>query len=114
MDDERIARIKAMESAMNELGGAIDALRDALGRYEDAQALADKLDEYYSGEWREDFEADERGELPADLIRGVLSEDALYDLLADNDDAAVTLIETAARVSSVGVSPQQAITISGS
>ena len=42
------------------------------------------LDEYYtSGEWREDYEADERGELPPDLKRGVLSQDALYDLLGE-------------------------------
>lgn len=40
------------------------------------------LDAYYtSGEWREDYEADERGELPPELKRGVLSQDALYDLL---------------------------------
>ena len=40
------------------------------------------LDAYYtSGEWRDDYEADERGELPPDLKRGVLSQDALYDLL---------------------------------
>ena len=40
------------------------------------------LDAYYtSGEWREDYEADERGDLPPDLKRGVLSQDALYDLL---------------------------------
>ena len=42
------------------------------------------LDAYYtSGQWREDYEADERGELPPDLKRGVLSQDALYDLLED-------------------------------
>lgn len=42
------------------------------------------LDEYYtSGAWREDYEADERGELPPDLKRGVLSQDALYDLLEE-------------------------------
>ena len=40
------------------------------------------LDAYYtSGQWWEDYEADERGELPPDLKRGVLSQDALYDLL---------------------------------
>ena len=40
------------------------------------------LDAYCtSGEWREDYEADERGELPPELKRGVLSQDALYDLL---------------------------------
>ena len=42
------------------------------------------LDEYYtSGEWREDYEADERGELPPDLKRGGLSQDVLYDLLEE-------------------------------
>lgn len=34
-----------------------------------------------SGQWLADFEADERGELPPALRRGVLSEDGLYDLL---------------------------------
>lgn len=43
------------------------------------------LEAYYtSGEWREDYEADEREELPPDLKRGVLSQDALYDLLEEN------------------------------
>ena len=41
------------------------------------------LEAYYtSGEWQEDYEADERGEFPPDLKRGVLSQDALYDLLS--------------------------------
>lgn len=42
------------------------------------------LDEYYtSGEWQEDYEADEAGQLPADLKRGVLSQDGLYDFLTE-------------------------------
>jgi hypothetical protein len=42
------------------------------------------LDAYYaSGEWREDYEADERGKFLPDLKRGVLSQVALYDLLED-------------------------------
>lgn len=41
------------------------------------------LDEYYtSGEWREDYEADEAGLLPKDMKRGVLSQDGVYDLLS--------------------------------
>lgn len=41
------------------------------------------LSEYYaSGAWLDDYEADERGELPPDLKRGVLSQDALFDLLS--------------------------------
>ena len=42
------------------------------------------LDAYYtSGEWQEDYEADEAGLLPAELKRGVLSQDGLYDLLTE-------------------------------
>ena len=41
-----------------------------------------ELREYYeSGQWLLDYEADERGELPRDLKRGVLSQDGLWDLL---------------------------------
>ena len=42
------------------------------------------LDAYYtSGEWQDDYEADERGEFPPEMKRSVLSQDALYDLLED-------------------------------
>ena len=43
---------------------------------------------YTSAEWREDYEADERGEIPRDLTRGVLSQDALFDLLAGAEQIA--------------------------
>lgn len=36
---------------------------------------------YESGQWLQDYEADERGELPRDLKRGVLSQDGLWELL---------------------------------
>ena len=40
------------------------------------------LEDYYtSGQWLKDYEADEQGLLPDDLKRGVLSQDALYDIL---------------------------------
>lgn len=57
--------------------------------YDEAMARPDPeklklLEEYYtSGAWREDYEADERGEFPPGLKRGVLSQDALYDLLEE-------------------------------
>ena len=42
-----------------------------------------ELREYYeNGQWLLDYEADERGELPGGLKRGVLSQDGLWDLLA--------------------------------
>ncbi len=40
------------------------------------------LAEYYaSDEWKQDFADDEAGRLPKDLKRGVLSEDAIWNVL---------------------------------
>ena len=71
--ETRITRITEMEARLNRLTAWLaDGGRDIT---EDVRIL----DEYYrSPLWRSDFEADEAGELPSDLPRGVLSEDVLY------------------------------------
>ena len=43
----------------------------------------DILNCYMTNGFLGDYEADEKGLIPKDLKRGVLSEDALYDLLAE-------------------------------
>ena len=54
----------------------------ALGTAKQAAELLRELAAYYTGpKWKEDFAADEAGQLPADLKRGVLSEDGIYNLL---------------------------------
>ena len=50
------------------------------GNREALRTLSDYME---SGLWRLDYERDERGEFPPDLKRGVLSQDGLYDLLAE-------------------------------
>ena len=43
-----------------------------------------ELSKYYGSElWKLDFAADEAGNLPPDLKRGVLSEDGIWNLLSD-------------------------------
>ena len=61
MDKDRITRIKKMEEIFDRVRKDIAALKE----YEE------------SGQWLKDYEADERGELPQDLKRGVLSQDGL-------------------------------------
>ena len=81
----QIERIEAMEKILNEVRSAVDALTEALDRYEAVQEKFDQLDEYYSSDiWMEDFEADEAGKIPKHIPRGVLSEDAVYDLITDD------------------------------
>ena len=41
------------------------------------------IDYYENGQWMEDYQLDEQGGLPANLKRGILSEDAVYDFLCE-------------------------------
>lgn len=50
----------------------------------ETRVIPDELRDYYTGgQWLEDYEAEERGELPEDLKRGVLSQDGLWDLMKE-------------------------------
>ena len=42
------------------------------------------MDYYFGGQWLLDYQADERGELPPDLKRGILSQDGLWNLLTES------------------------------
>jgi hypothetical protein len=84
MDNELIVRLQEMEERYNRVRKAVDAMYDALEDYMQVQEDIHILDQYdESGQWLKDFEADERGEIPASAPRGILSEDALYNLLTD-------------------------------
>ncbi|MCI8442153.1 MAG: DUF4298 domain-containing protein [Provencibacterium sp.] len=82
----QIKRIRRMEQALNRSAAALASLSEALEKYEAVKSSLAALQEYYSGPiWRRDFEDDSKGLIPKELPRGVLSEDALYDLLTEND-----------------------------
>ena len=68
---ERITHMEALYDRARETGQIPQAL----------------LDYYESGQWLKDYEADERGDLPRDLKRGVLSQDGLWNLLAEPESA---------------------------
>ena len=87
MSKIQIERIRKMESYLDEAGTAVAELTEAMDRYEKIQSNYYKLENYYgSSKWIDDFEADEAGKLPADLKKGVLSEDAVYDLITDHSE----------------------------
>lgn len=94
----QIERIAAMEKRMRRAVDALSALIAALDAYDEARADFRELEAYYDGaDWRQDFEDDEAGRLPspADLPRGVLSEDGIYDLLGLERDVLGRMAETA-------------------
>ena len=99
MDTEaRIARIGEMEATFDAAADALNTFEAQLTAFEEAQPILCTLAAYYgSVEWFEDRDADEAGELPADLKRGVLGEDLPYNLLLDYHDVAVRMLELATR-----------------
>ena len=79
-----IARIKMMEQYMDEVSEILEKFPETIKDSEEVQAKIIELENYQeSGQWLLDYECDEKGELPSDLKRGVLSEDMLYNLLCD-------------------------------
>lgn len=93
---KRVERIAKMEERLDEFTGAVNALSEALEKYEAALPAWKKLLDYYGGgQWMSDYEADEAGKLPKDLKRGVLSEDAVYDLITDNRELVAKMLAVA-------------------
>ncbi len=90
---KREKRIWEMEERFDLCRGAVSELALALERYEGALGELGILTDYYEGGlWLEDFEADEAGELPPELKRGVLSEDGVYDLLQGNGELETSML----------------------
>ena len=90
----QIENITLMENRLNALRAAADELTAAAEKYKALQADFDLLSEYYgSKEWFRDFDDSNAGKLPRDLLCGVLSEDAVYDLIADNNSLMELLAE---------------------
>ena len=93
---EQIDRIQQMEHSLNRASRAVKHLSEALDEYADAQDALRQLSDYYGSDaWKQDFAADEAGLLPPDLKRGVLSEDAIWNLLEDVRDLKERMREVA-------------------
>ena len=79
---KQIERIERMERNLERATNALRVLNDALDEYEAVQEAFHELDSYYGSDtWKLDFSDDEQGRLPKDLKRGILSEDAIWNLL---------------------------------
>lgn len=81
---EQIERIRYMENLFD---FSLEAIKESPMKqdvYNKAKEAIDILSEYYSSDnWKQDFADDELGLLTHNLKRGVLSEDGIWNLLAD-------------------------------
>ena len=81
---KQIERIERMEQHLEFVLHAAKGVNDALDEHEAVQEALRELESYYGSDmWKQDFEDDEQGRLPKNLKRGVLSEDAIWNVLED-------------------------------
>lgn len=82
--NETPERVIRMENAMDEVAAAWQKQPETVCFDDKLQQKIKMLTDYMeSGQWLLDYETDERGGLPKNLKRGVLSEDTLYNLLEE-------------------------------
>lgn len=82
-----VFRIRQMEQYFDEIREATEKDSKAVWKDESLHKKWQALQEYYEGgQWLKDYECDERGELPSELKRGVLSEDGVYNLLSEIEE----------------------------
>ena len=91
-----VERVERMERLYDEWRAVVASTGDVLDMYSSVRESARELLEYYDGGlWQKDFESDEAGLLPADLKRGVLSEDGVWNLLTDDKELRRRMAELA-------------------
>ncbi|MBQ1506087.1 MAG: DUF4298 domain-containing protein [Erysipelotrichales bacterium] len=93
---KRTERISAMEKILDDSNAMLKEVDAALEKYRAMQEKIEELDLYYgSKEWFRDLKADEEGKLPADLKRGVLSEDGIFDMITHNREVLADMLDLA-------------------
>ncbi len=91
--------IREMETALNDSSKAVEALSAELSRMDGLEKRMTALFRYYGGEeWykdREEWDSTEKKALPEGLTAGVLSEDAVFDLISHTREVAIRMLELA-------------------
>ena len=78
-----IERVTKMETILDDLTMIVEKSDNALTELSDSLEDLNTLKKYYEAQYMKDVMADKRLEIPQDMKRGVLSEDAVHMLLTD-------------------------------
>ncbi|AUI66056.1 MULTISPECIES: DUF4298 domain-containing protein [Glaesserella] len=79
--EHRLIKIQQMEQILNQANDLIDKMVELQQAWNSLLPQIKALENYYyDEEWQADYNADEQGEIPPEIPRGVLSEDAIYNL----------------------------------
>lgn len=94
MTEERLKNIIEKEAILNK---SERFFKEAEALLEEWKAFHPEyrkmVDYYYSEHWHEDHDASNRGEIPAGIPHGVLSEDLIYNTMGDQRDVVMAYLK---------------------
>ena len=91
---EQLERIQKMEKHLNKYSQVLASAQEALAELESCQADYIQLRDYYIGqEFFDDLEFSNGPDFPENIACGVLSEDAVYDLMGEHFETAINLLD---------------------
>ena len=89
---KQVTRLNKYEKMLNNSIKTINRFKKEYIKYEKIQSSISSLAAYYqSEEWLNDFEDYENGNIDKSIPVGILSEDAIYNLLDENNELAKEL-----------------------
>ena len=90
----QLKRIQEMEEHLSQYAQALAAAQSALAELETSQKNYIQLRDYYTSQvFFDDLEFSNRPDFPEDVDCGVLSEDAVYDLMGEHFEMALQLLD---------------------
>ena len=99
IEKEKIERIQRMEGYLNDYAKTLEETKQAIDRLKEHQKSYIQLRDYYSSQdYFDDLDLSNQADFPDDLPCGVLSEDAVYDLLDEHFQMGVELLEIATKM----------------
>jgi hypothetical protein len=91
---EQLERIQKMEKHLNKYSQVLTRAQEALSELELYQSDYIQLRDYYTGqEFFDDLEFSNGPDFPKNIACGVLSEDAVYDLMGEHFETAINLLD---------------------
>lgn len=94
--EKKIKKITKMEKILNEQNDLLNKIEKLLDEFESKQDDFSELIKYYSSrEWMQDHDLMIEGKIPQNVRCGVLTEDAVYNMLGDHLEKGKRLEEVA-------------------
>ena len=99
LPQKRLEQIQEMETLLGQSEAFLLEAEQFLEKWQQILPTITKLEHYYfDGDWRQDYQAYEQGEIPEEMPCGVLTEDAIFDASVTQRSLAIGYLKLVAQI----------------